>query len=414
MFLTSQIFGETVGGVEMHLFYLSDSLRRHGLEIEIVAPTPTRAAHGIDEIEYQGNKITRLLIRSRLTRLFDWLARQRGSGWFGMACALLVKLRLNMYASRVNNYVRTNQFDIVHQHDYLAQIVTSKCIARHTPVVWTNHQGEYLLLDRYRLARVLQKYLIRHYSEIIAPSRELKPRLANATYIPNGVNTQLFRADSGVRARRRADLEIKDEQVLFLCPRRWAPTKGLIYLARAMRLLPSPITERAVFAFAGNDNRNFPRYSREVNEELSKYLGRTILLGDVHHDQLPSLYQAADVVVIPSLLEATSLAALEAMSCSVPVLASRVGGLPDIVTNNETGWLVPARDPTSLAAKISEIVEMPALCRRAGHQAGQKIRCAFGWDQIALLTLEKYKRAKAAGLARAESRRHTARGEPEK
>lgn len=89
-----------------------------------------------------------------------------------------------------------------------------------------------------------------------------------------------------------------------------------------------------------------------------------------------SLYHAAHAVVIPSLREGQSLVALEAMACGLPVVASRAGGLPELVRHGETGLLVPPGDPATLAAALAELAGDPERCRRLGAAGrGQAAGC---------------------------------------
>jgi glycosyltransferase involved in cell wall biosynthesis len=95
---------------------------------------------------------------------------------------------------------------------------------------------------------------------------------------------------------------------------------------------------------------------------------------------MPGLLASADVAVIPSLMEATSVAALEAMSCGVPVAASRVGGLPEII-DEEVGTLFEPADPASLAARVTALLERPD--REAAGLRG-RARVVERWSLVRL------------------------------
>lgn len=87
-------------------------------------------------------------------------------------------------------------------------------------------------------------------------------------------------------------------------------------------------------------NDDYPVYRQQVYGALGKVHNSDVrVLGDLDQEQLRDAYYGADVTVIPSLLEATSLAGLESLACGVPVLATNVGGLPDIVSHGKmVGW----------------------------------------------------------------------------
>ncbi|MBC8645241.1 glycosyltransferase family 4 protein [Flavobacterium lindanitolerans] len=122
------------------------------------------------------------------------------------------------------------------------------------------------------------------------------------------------------------------------------PNKGVLYLAKALNLLSDDIKQKSVFLFAGNDAEDFPIYRKQVQAELDQSVGVDFrLYGNVDHDGLIPLINISDIGVIPSLMEGMSLFSIELISCGIPVLATDVGGLPEIIKTNENGWLVPQK-----------------------------------------------------------------------
>jgi glycosyltransferase involved in cell wall biosynthesis len=109
--------------------------------------------------------------------------------------------------------------------------------------------------------------------------------------------------------------------------------------------------------------------------------------------EMPSYLSSAEVVVIPSLMEATSVAGLEAMSCERAIVASDVGGLPEIVSN-DTGRLVPPQDPGALARAVSELLELPEESRRRmGKIARDRVVENWSVENLARQVLEYYNEA---------------------
>ena len=107
------------------------------------------------------------------------------------------------------------------------------------------------------------------------------------------------------------------------------------------------------------------------------------------YDLMPRLVPSADIVVIPSFYEAVSLAALEALSCGVPVVASDVGGLPYIVNSNN-GILVPPGDPVVLATALSQLLANETSRLEKGHNGRQLVLDKFTWDRVAKDTTAFY------------------------
>jgi glycosyltransferase involved in cell wall biosynthesis len=117
---------------------------------------------------------------------------------------------------------------------------------------------------------------------------------------------------------------------------------------------------------------------------------RTLFLGAVANADMPDIYRAADISVLPSLAEATSIAGLEAMACAVPLVGTRVGGIPTILQDGVTGLLIPPRDADALAAAIGRLARDVGLRRNLGAAARQSVELSFSWPRIAARTLAVY------------------------
>jgi glycosyltransferase involved in cell wall biosynthesis len=157
---------------------------------------------------------------------------------------------------------------------------------------------------------------------------------------------------------------------------RMVHTKGLEYALQAMR----NVDGKLIMAGAGPE--------RERMEALSKRLGlndKVEIIGHVSEVKKKELFTACSLFVMPSLFESYGIAAAEAMSFGKVVVASRVGGLPEVVA--DCGVLVPPRDPTALARAINTLMADPKL----RHELGQRARARaslYSWDNVADL-LEK-------------------------
>ena len=111
-----------------------------------------------------------------------------------------------------------------------------------------------------------------------------------------------------------------------------------------------------VVAFAGSDYEGYPLYADEVNEVLKHVQNVQIeKLGNVAVYDMIKYYQMSDLVIIPSLMEAVSLSAVESMACGTPVLSTNVGGMPELINDNIDGFLVNAKSSDEIADKILEL-----------------------------------------------------------
>jgi len=116
---------------------------------------------------------------------------------------------------------------------------------------------------------------------------------------------------------------------------------------------------------------------------------RVVLRGQVSRDDLPALYRSADVVVCAPWYEPFGIVPLEAMGCGVPVVATGVGGMLDTVVDGVTGLLVPAQDPTALAASMRHLLGDPPR-RRAMGAAGTRRARLYSWRRVAAATQRVY------------------------
>jgi len=105
---------------------------------------------------------------------------------------------------------------------------------------------------------------------------------------------------------------------------------------------------------------------------------------------MPSIYALADIVVIPSLIEAVSLAALEALAHRKAVIATNVGGLPEIIINKKTGLLIHPEDPNSIAENILRLCKDKTLRETIANQ-GEVLAQKYSWDSVAEKTYSFYK-----------------------
>ncbi len=205
--------------------------------------------------------------------------------------------------------------------------------------------------------------------------------------IPPGVDTELFHSVPRLRAKEWIG-SYNQKTVLFVG--RIDPVKGLDNWFRAMRRVVEVeplLRDRMCVCLVGGDvdddedpNSEMSRLDR-LKDELG--IGDVVtFLGGRAQSSLPYYYSAADVVVMPSRYESFGLAALEAMACGTPVVASDVGGLSFVVRDGETGFLVPEGDVERLAQCILAILLDPPLRERMSERAVE-VAQDYAWPVIA-------------------------------
>jgi D-inositol-3-phosphate glycosyltransferase len=214
--------------------------------------------------------------------------------------------------------------------------------------------------------------------------------------VPPGVNPDRFcPADPGTRRSLRAELDLGDGDRAILFVGRIDPIKGLDTLLAAYRLLCKSPRPPVLFVVGGDlDPTGRPIASLAAVAAHAAELGvadSVRFLGARPQDELPSLYQAVDVVAIPSRYESFGLVAVEAMACGTPVVASRVGGLRFTVEEEVNGLLVPFGDPTPLARALGRVIESDALRQRLSDGALESV-VRFAWPTVAAQILHVYER----------------------
>lgn len=205
--------------------------------------------------------------------------------------------------------------------------------------------------------------------------------------IPGGVDTAHFRPQPQADARAR--LGLPPQRRLLLGIGRMEPLKGLDCLIRALALLrqqPQHAALQAVLvggepeeraALWNSEQRRLAALRAELGVADAVYFA-----GAQPHSRLQDYYAAADIFVMPSHYESFGLAALEAMACGVPVVASNVGGLTFTIEDGRSGLLVPPDDAAALTARLGQVLTDDRL--RAVLRAGALERAAaYSWSQVA-------------------------------
>jgi glycosyltransferase involved in cell wall biosynthesis len=194
--------------------------------------------------------------------------------------------------------------------------------------------------------------------------------------------------------RYSPDPNVSRQGVLFVG--RLTPHKGL---DRLLQALPPGATTRIVGS-AGHDphppERDYPRLLRQLARDRDVHF-----LGPISDDELPAVYRSSGVFVLPSVdltcygkkvavSELLGLSILEAMASGTPVVASAIGGVPEIVRDGETGFLVPPGDVDALRDRLAQVLGDPLLARRLGASARQSVLDRFTWSRVAQRCLEAY------------------------
>lgn len=259
---------------------------------------------------------------------------------------------------------------LLHAHWIPSALVARAAMVgqRPVPVVVSVWGSDALLLGRGRLGRQLLSALQRA-AAVTVVSRKMKDDLAAAGVadgrlhiVPSAVEQP--RMPGGEAADVRGSLALPPGRPVLLYLGRLSEEKGPdVLLAALATLAPA---QRPLVVFVGDGPL---RSSLEAQSRDQGLADATRFEGFVPHGEIGSWLRAADALVLPSRSEGLPHAALEAMAAGVPVVASAVGGLPDVIRNGENGWLVPSEDPTALAAALRAVTADRERSRRIGATA---------------------------------------------
>ncbi|MFC8147483.1 glycogen synthase [Streptomyces paradoxus] len=207
--------------------------------------------------------------------------------------------------------------------------------------------------------------------------------------VHNGIDTSLYRPDHGTDALDRIGLDRSRPYVLFVG--RITRQKGVPHLLRAVRDIDP--AAQVVLCAGAPDTPEIDQEFRELFGELSGVRDGVFWIPKMlPRPEVIQLLTHAALFVCPSVYEPLGIVNLEAMACGTPVVASAVGGIPEVVDDGTTGLLVPPGDgfEAGLARAMDTVLADPAAARRMGEAGRERAVGEFGWDAVARRTVRLY------------------------
>jgi starch synthase len=307
--------------------------------------------------------------------------------------------------------------DVVHCHTWytdMGGVLASKLW--NLPYVLTIHSLEPLrpwkveqLGNAYHLSAWMERMAIEQADAIVAVSRETREDLLRlfdveperVHVIHNGIDPTEYRPVEGRDALIRYGIDPEQPYLLFVG--RITRQKGIMHLVNA---IPAIDPKMQIVLCAGAPDT--PEIAREMEDGVARAAAQrqaVIWVREmVSRPDLIQLYTHAAVFCCPSVYEPFGIINLEAMACETAVIASAVGGIPEVVIPDETGLLVdphlqpgtfdpadPAAFSAALADAINRLARDPELRRRLGAHGRKRVVEHFSWDSIAQLTIELYR-----------------------
>jgi starch synthase len=368
--LTREYPPEVYGGAGVHVEYLARELSTH-VELTVHcqgADRPTAIAH----------------------RPWDRLANTNPA--------------LQTISTGLSMAADLGEVDVVHSHTWYANMAGHLAsLLYRVPHVVTMHSLEPLrpwkaeqLGGGYRLSSWCERDAVESAAAVVAVSAGMRIDLLDAypsvdpgrvRVIHNGIDAKQYAPDTGTEVLARYGVDPDRPSVVFVG--RITRQKGVPVLLRAAADL-DPEVQLVLCAGQPDTPELGAEVRRMVDELQAGRQGVVWLQGMLERHEVIQLLSHATAFVCPSLYEPLGIVNLEAMACGTAVVASRIGGIPEVVVDGETGLLVPPEEPDALAAALNELARDPERAEAMGRTGRERAISEFDWTAIAAQTAALY------------------------
>jgi glycosyltransferase involved in cell wall biosynthesis len=288
--------------------------------------------------------------------------------------------RLNLQSLQaIRDTVKEHGIDVLHAHGYKADLYAWAALrGRGVPMLSTCHN--WIDTDvAVRIYGALDRWVLKRYPRVVAVSAEVQERLRNSGVPPenirrirNGIDLQPFAA----AAAKRTELPVDGALRIGLVGR-LSTEKGVdIFVEAAAIVARSFPAVRFVVIGEGPERAALEQQIRSLGLEQSLQLAG-------HQKAMADVYAGLDVLVSASRLEGLPIALLEGMASGLPVVATAVGDVPQVIRPGETGLLVPPADAAALAAAMQELVADSARRLALGRGARSLIEREYSAERMA-------------------------------
>lgn len=356
--LLTPTYPPTQGGVQTQMKLIARELNRRGHKISVV----TEEVKNVSEMEENADNIKIFRLKSPVIKIDPWRSY------------FFIEQNIN----KIKNIVKEEKVDILHVQHANRSFAYAYLMKKHfvIPIISTIHVS-WLADPIYRKWRSDIRELFRRTFKLLPGLWFDKKSILSADFvitiskhfekvcerigedgkvvtISNAIDLNEFNPNV-----RPIDLDCEGYKIL--CPARISPEKGQIYLIDALKQVNQSIKAHAFFMGSG-DSKEEKKLKNRVRElELEKYVH---FLPTQPYDKVPGFYKTADLIVLPSTSEGVPLVILENMALGNIVVASNVGGIPELIYHGETGLLFPPKNSEELAKLITKALTDKRLRQR--------------------------------------------------
>lgn len=297
-------------------------------------------------------------------------------------------------ALRLRRFFKREGVELVHAHQYgpLFFSALARCPFTKPPILFLEHGRDHP--DYRRPKRVWANRILLHASDrFVAVGEAVRRALIDFEGLPaarievvhNGVALDRFAPGLADRPQVRAAFGWSDDTLVIIQVARLNRLKDQATALRVMKALNEFRTQaRLVLVGDGEEREALERERAALGlESCVEFLGM--------RSDIPRLLGAADIFLLTSISEGIPLTLIEAMAAGLPCIATRVGGVAEVVVDGETGLLAEAGDPPALARRLSLLAGDPALRERLGNAGRQRALAQFDADRMHRRYLEVYR-----------------------
>ena len=387
---------EKYGGTEFLAYRESKDMVRTGHNVTTVDIKESKADPNIEYID--GIKFVRLHTKKAGITFRSFLMS-----------FISTRINIALFAFRVSHYIKKNDFDIIQIYGNLIGLILtfSNRKLRGKMVYYCNNPAWFMssLGGLYRLALTMDYYLMQRVSKVIVETGLLKEKLITMgkvapeklVVIPPGVEISEFKP--GIHTGEVREKYGLGGRTVILFVGRIVPYKGVEYLVKAADIIVNDLGYKdALFLLVG------PLAEHELDKvehaDYSSWICSFIkargleahvkFTGVLPSTELPGLYSACDIFVLPSLAETFGQVISQAMASAKPVIGTRVGGIPDQIKDGWNGYLVDPADEHQLAEKIRYLIDHPEERNKMGLNGRQFAEDKLDWSRVSQLTLQLY------------------------
>jgi glycosyltransferase involved in cell wall biosynthesis len=314
------------------------------------------------------------LVRGLKQQGIDVFIASSGGEWLPLLEGIVPCYRIPLYPSsltnvtcsilRLSKIVKKEKIDILNSHHRFSGIVCNLyAYFRKIQVISTVHEikNDKAFLSRLTIGKsaIVYSQMVKHHLEEVCG---LHPE--RIFLVPMGISIQKPELDTITQVR--ASLGLVENLPVVTCIARLSEEKGCAtYIQAIAKVVEAGYQGQFILVGDGPLRKNLIKLTYNLN--IDKYVTITGWREDVY-----SIMAISDFLVLPSLSEAIGITILEGFYFDKPTIASRVGGIPEIVQDGKNGFLVPPGEPSTLAQAIIKLIESPQLARQLG-QAGKQL-----------------------------------------